>query len=113
MGLTPAFGRENPEVTVATPYNRRWGTRPRIMRIVSLTMTNDSTHPDLPGLPKGLPNTASEFVRPTWAYRPFKTSDSTPQVTTDELRRPAFSSDDSMLPVSTAEIPRPAWKKSA
>jgi hypothetical protein len=76
-------------------------------------MTRDITHPDLPGLPKGLPNTASEFLRPVWAKRPLSTSDSTPQVTTDELRRPAFGPNDSMPKIETADLPRPDWRRIA
>jgi len=78
-----------------------------------MSMTIDPTHPDLPGLPKGLPNTASEFVRPTWVNRQPSFSDSTPRVTTDELRRPVFTPGDSIPQIATADLPRPDWKKIA
>jgi len=50
----------------------------------------------------------STFDRPAWVPRPSSLSDSTPRVTTAELRRPVFSRD-SMPQVSTGDLQRPTW----
>ena len=61
--------------------------------------------------PAGPEATASQFNRPSWASRPVGLSDSTPRVTTGELRRPVFKTSDSTPRVSTADLPRPSWAK--
>ena len=61
--------------------------------------------------PAGPEDTASQFNRPSWVSRPAGLSDSTPRVTTGELRRPVFKTSDSTPSVSTADLPRPTWVK--
>ena len=57
------------------------------------------------------PDTAT-FERPSWATRPVSFSDSTPRVTTAELRRPIFTSD-STPHISTGDLLRPGWAKAS
>ena len=57
----------------------------------------------------GPEDTTAAFVRPAWASRPRRLSDSTPCVTTAELRRPVFKTSDSTPSVSTADLQRPRW----
>lgn len=59
--------------------------------------------------PPGPEDTTAAFVRPSWASRPKSLSDSTPRVTTAELRRPVFKTSDSTPSVSTADLQRPRW----
>ena len=57
----------------------------------------------------GPEDTTAQFVRPPWASRPSSLSDSTPRVTTAELRRPVFKTSDSTPSISTADLQRPRW----
>jgi len=57
----------------------------------------------------GPEDTTAAFVRPAWASRPRGLSDSTPRVTTAELRRPVFKTSDSTPSISTADLRRPRW----
>ena len=60
--------------------------------------------------PPGPEDTTTQFVRPAWAAsRPASLSDSTPRVTTAELRRPVFKTSDSTPSISTADLQRPRW----
>jgi hypothetical protein len=61
----------------------------------------------------GPEDTTAAFVRPAWAKRPSSLSDSTPRVTTAELRRPVFKTSDSTPSISTADLPRPRWAVSS
>lgn len=61
--------------------------------------------------PPGPEDTTAAFVRPAWASRPKSLSDSTPRVTTAELRRPVFKTSDSTPSISTADLQRPRWVK--
>lgn len=62
--------------------------------------------------PPGPEDTTAQFARPAWALRPSSLSDSTPHVTTAELRRPVFKTSDSTPSISTADLQRPRWAKS-
>ena len=57
----------------------------------------------------GPEDTASQFARPDWASRPSSLSDSSPHITTAELRRPVFKTSDSTPAISTADLQRPRW----
>ena len=59
----------------------------------------------------GPEDTTAAFTRPAWASRPSSLSDSTPRVTTAELRRPVFKTSDSTPSISTADLQRQAWVK--
>ncbi len=61
--------------------------------------------------PPGPEDTTAQFVRPAWASRPTSLSDSTPRVTTAELRRPVFNTSASTPSISTADLARPTWAK--
>jgi hypothetical protein len=56
-------------------------------------------------------HSTTEFSRPFWAPKKPNFSDSTPRVTTDELRRPVFTPSDSVPRVATADIPRPPFQR--
>ena len=57
----------------------------------------------------GPEDTASQFARPDWASGPSRFADSSPHVTTGELRRPVFRTSDSTPSISTADLQRPRW----
>jgi len=59
--------------------------------------------------PAGPEDTAAQFARPAWATRPGSLSDSSPRVTTAELRRPVFKTSESSPSISTGDLQRPAW----
>jgi hypothetical protein len=59
--------------------------------------------------PAGPEDTAAQFSRPSWASRPSSLSDSSPRVTTAELRRPVFKTGESSPSISTADLQRPTW----
>ena len=61
----------------------------------------------------GPEDTTAQFTRPVWASRPRGLSDSTPNVTTAELRRPVFRTSDSTPSISTADLQRPRWPKAS
>ena len=61
----------------------------------------------------GPEDTTAAFVRPLWASRPSRLGDSTPNVTTAELRRPVFKTSDSTPSISTADLQRPRWPKAS
>jgi hypothetical protein len=60
----------------------------------------------------GPEDTTAAFVRPAWA-RPSCLSDSTPRVTTAELRRPVFKTSDSTPSISTGDLARPKWARAS
>jgi hypothetical protein len=59
--------------------------------------------------PAGPEDTAAQFARPNWASRSTGLSDSSPRITTAELRRPVFKTSESTPSISTADLQRPAW----